>query len=223
MPKELKFGEVKPGEAKKPKPPKKDKKSFLKTKSGVITLTVFLVLLISAGAYFLMIKPQLDRVGLGRELDLQTTSAEFENQQKYFTQLKALKKNFEEIEREQLKTLSQALPINVSTPELLAQLETMARQSGVDLKRVNLTEVEEKGPSARQRIKQEVGAAAKTISKDVAEVLVQIDIAAFDYKSFKDFVNLLGSHRRILDVEAAFFQTDQEDQRITLKAYYLKQ
>ena len=59
-----------------------------------------------------------------------------------------------------------------------------------------MTEVEETGLTARQRIRQEVSATEKAVSKDVTEMLVQIDIAAFDYKTFKNFVNLLGSHRR---------------------------
>jgi len=202
--------------------PSKKKKSFLKSTFGVVVLTIVFGLAISAGGYYGLVKPQLDRISMGGEFNLATASSTLEQNKRDFNALKLLKSNFDEIDSRQIKLLSQALPVNKSTPELLSQLETIARQNGVQLERISMTEVEEVGPSARQRIQQQVEGVALVKSKDITEVIVQVNITAFSYKSFKDFVTALQNHRRILDVETLLYQSDQDSQRVTFKTYFLE-
>ena len=193
------------------------------SRGSMIALTVLAALIISGLAYFFLVKAQLDRVGIGAEIDPETTEANLTRQQAYLQGLKSLEQNYNTIDPVDIDLLSQVLPAGRSTPELLAQLEVIARQSGVDLQRVNITEIEQTGPSARQRLRQEVdGTPAQAAgSSDVKEVIVQIEVAAFDYLPFKEFVMALGQHVRIFDTNSFVFQTEQELQNLTFRTYYL--
>lgn len=201
---------------------KKKRGSFLQTTAGVVTFTILIGAAISALAYYALIRPQLDKVGVGREFDVATATNNLRSETSFFEQLKTLRTNFESIDRKDIEVLAQMLPTNISTPELFAQLEIIARQNGVAIKRINISEIEETAATARQRLQAEVQAGQVKRAKEVVEVLVQVEVTAFDYKSFKKFIIALQDHRRILDVENMFYQSDQDDQRLTLKTYYLK-
>ena len=200
-----------------------DKKpSRLKTRGGVIGLSVLLGITISAGSYYLMIKPQLDRVGPGRELDIETISANLEQQKKSLSELKLLQDNFNEINPDDVILLSNVLPNDKAVPELLSQLETIALTSGVDLTRVSISEIQAETLSARDRLQQEVSAAGTNqTTKGLKELLLQIEVDAFNYNSFKIFLNSLESHTRLIDVQSFNFQSENDQQRITAKTYYL--
>ena len=191
------------------------------SRSSITALTVLGVIIVSGLGYYFLVKRQLDRVGPGREIDVATAAATLEQQQGYLAQLKSLKTNFEAIDPSSVDLLSQVLPAEKAVPELLAQLEVIARQTGVDLRSVNITDVEQTGPSARQRLRQEVGGAAPVVPGNVKEMLVQIEISAFTYRAYKDFISALESHTRVIDAQNFSFQTEQETQNITVKTYYL--
>ncbi len=198
----------------------RSQKKVLQSRNSVVGITILLALLISAGAYFFMIKPQLDRVGPGKELDLASTTTTLEQQKKVLSQLKMLQGNFEEISSDDIALLSNILPSEDAIPELLTQLETIALSSGVDLTRVSLSEIEAAALSARQKLEQEVSGAQAAQTKGVREVMLQMEIDAFSYESFKKFVSSLENHARIIDVETFNFQTENERQRVVAKTFY---
>lgn len=209
--------------AKKPTMQKKSLGNELNKTSNVVAISIFLAILISAAAYYLMIKPQLDRVGPGKELDVAAVTQDLEEQKRLHADLKLLEENFNKIDPANIELLSTVLPSEESLPELLSQLEMMANSAGLDLKRVSITEVEAQAVSARQRLQQEVdGAQAAPTTKGLKEVVIQMELDAFTYSSFKSFVKLLETHRRLIDIETFSFQTDNDTQRVQAKTYYLE-
>lgn len=185
--------------------------------------TVIGVIVISVAAYLLVVAPQWSRVGVGKELDTATLEATYKERERALSQVKELRDNYEKIDQEQIRLLSSILPTDKSVPELLNQLEAIARQSGVSLIDVSISEVVEKGISAKQALQQEVGktGAAAAKSKDIKKINVQLQVSTNKYPAYKQFIEQLQSHTRILDIESYLFSTEQELQNLTLKAYYI--
>lgn len=197
-------------------------RSRLQSKRALVGWTALLSVLISAGAFFLVVQPQWNRVGAGKELDVASIENTLQERERYLNQLKALRANFEKIPSSDVDLLARVLPTNKAIPELLTQLEAIGQQSGVDVADVNISEVAESRTSARQQLQQEV-AKTQTASgaKSIKSLNVQIQVTTDRYDRFKLFLESLQTNNRLLDVESYLFSTDQEIQTVTLKTYYL--
>jgi len=208
------------------KPKEEGRKSAIdfKSRKVVLALTILLAIIISAGAYFLIVSPQLARVGAAREFDVSSSEASVTSKKAYLDQLKQMKSNYEQIDSADVEVLSAILPGNVWAPELLSQLEAIAKRSGVGLLGVNIAEVEETDVrTARQRLQAQAGQAAEAPkSKDIREVNLQLEISAFDYPSYKRFLEALQTHIRIMDVEQFSFNTENDTHSLRVKTYFVE-
>ncbi|MBI4122114.1 MAG: type 4a pilus biogenesis protein PilO [Parcubacteria group bacterium] len=181
------------------------------------------ILVVSAAAFAFIVYPQWTKVGAGREFDTASLEQTYQDREKTLNQLKALSGNYEKIDAENISLLSSILPTSKAIPELLAQLEAIARQSGVSLTSVSLAEVDEKGSTLKQTLEAEVGGGKKTVKKDnkIRQMNVQMQVGANRYPVFKQLLEQLQSHTRLIDVESYLFASDQDSQALTLKVYYL--
>lgn len=201
---------------------KENVRSRFQSKRALVGWTALLSVLISAAAFLLVVQPQWNRVGVGKELDVEALQNTLEERERYLNQLKALRSNFEKIPATDVDLLSRVLPTDKGIPELLTQLEAIGQQSGVDISDVNISEVAESRASARQQLQQEVAKSQTSAgSKSIKSLNVQIQVTTDRYDRFKQFLESLQTNNRILDVESYLFSTDQEIQTVTLKTYYL--
>lgn len=181
-------------------------------------LAVLGCVIVSVLANFFVVFPQWQRVGPGRELDVAAAQAEMDGRERYLDQLKALLKNYQSIEPSAIDLLSRMLPRGKGAPELLHQIEAIARQSGVTMSSISIVEANDdarKGTAAQR-------AAAQKKKTDVKQLRIQVQVTAYDYPSFRSFLESLQLHTRILDVEDFSFSTDKDVQQVTMKAYYLE-
>lgn len=193
------------------------------TKKGIITVIVLGVLIISGVAYFAVVRTQLNKVGPGRDFDLLAVTASITQQQSYLDQLKTVNKNLESIDQKDLELLSSILPTGKAIPELISQLEVMARQSGVDLTSVNMSEQEESTQrTAQQRLQAEISQAAPlAVQQNVKKLALRVDINSFTYKRFRNFVEAIQTHSRLLDLRTFIFDTSSENQTLQIDTYYI--
>mgnify|MGYP001569691964 CR=1 FL=1 len=193
------------------------------SKRALTAWTGFAAITISAAAFFLVVYPQWNRVGIGREFDTAALEQTYGEREESLNKIKQLRENYDEIDQSQIALLSTILPQDKAVPELLDQLEAIARQSGVSITDISISEVSESGPSARQSLQAEVSAAtpARRGNTKVKSMNIQIQATLNDYQSFKQLLEQMQSHTRLLDVESYLFATDQEIQTLTVKAYYL--
>lgn len=182
-------------------------------------LTTLGCVVVSVLAYLFIVSPQWSRVGAGRELDVAAAQTEVSGRERYLGQLQALRNNYHEINPTDIELLSRMLPRGKGSPELLHQLEAMARASGVTLTSVNISEVQEE---VRRGTAAQRAAAAKQAASDIKQLLIQLHVTAYDYPSFRAFLEALQSHTRLIDVENFVFTMDKEIQQLTVKAYYLE-
>ena len=197
-------------------------KKRLSSKRSLVGGTALICVLISAGAFFLVVQPQWSRVGVGKELDVAAMQATLDERERYLSQLKSLRSNYEAIPADQIVLLSSILPTDKHVPELLTQLEAIGQQTGVDITDINISDVTEASASARQQLQQEVsGNNPRSTAKSVKAVNIQLQVTTDKYDRFKPFIEALQTNDRILDVESYTFSTDQEVQTAMIKAYYL--
>lgn len=197
-------------------------KGLFATRRSPMVWTVLGVVVVSAASFFLLVSPQWARVGLGKELDVVSLESTHAERERVLNQIKALRDNYEEIDQEDIALLSHILPTHKGIPELLQQLEAIARQSGVSLTDINISEVTQKGVTAKQALQQEVGgAAAAAKGKEIKQMNIQIQVSTNQYPAFKQLLEQIQSHTRLLDVESYLFSTEEETQSLTLKAYYI--
>ncbi len=199
------------------------KKNLFQSKGSIIALSLFVSILLSGIVYFVFIKGQYDRVGLGKELDVITLDQQIENKQKQLDDIKKLQASFEAIDDNNIDLVSRILPDQEQVPELLTQLEVIAKQSGVSLISVNVSEVEVAGKqSASERLKSQLNESNKaSASSGIKSISIQVDVSAFNYLSFRQFIDSLQSHARIMDIQRFNFSTENQFHSLTLHTYYL--
>lgn len=200
------------------------KKNLFQSKASIISLSVVVSILLSGIIYFGFVKNQYDRVGVGKELDTVTLGEQLKNKQSQLDNLKKLQANFEAINDSDIDLVSRILPDEEQIPELLTQLEVIAKQSGVSLIGVNVSEVEEAGKqSASERLKAQLQQSNKAAaSTGIKSISVQLDVSAFNYLSFRQFIDSLQSHTRLMDIQRFNFSTENQFHSITLHTYYLE-
>lgn len=214
----------KPQKGGKPKELSKKKSINLKSKKAVLSASIALAFLLSLAAYYLVVGPQFDRVGAGREFDLASVESNLAQRRAHLDQLQKMKENFEQISSEDISVLSNILPGDMAVPEILSQLEAITRQSGVGLVNVNIAELEEEDVrTARQRLLAQAGQAEPTKkNKDIKQVSIQIEISAFDYPSYKRLLESLQSHARLMDVEQFSYDIESDTHSLRIIAYFLE-
>lgn len=200
------------------------KKNLFQSKASVIAISIVVAILFSVVLYFGFVKPQFDKVGVGKEFDTITLGEQLAAKQSQLDNLKKLQANFEAINDGDIDLVSRILPDAEQVPELLTQLEVIAKQSGVSLISVNVSEVEEAGKqSASERLKAQLQQTNQaTASTGIKSMNVQIDVSAFNYLSFRQFIDSLQSHTRIMDIQRFNFSTENQFHSITLHTYYLE-
>ena len=202
--------------------PGESHRGMFASRKSLTLWTIIAVVVISVAAYLLVVAPQWGRVGLGKELDTATLESTYKERERVLSQVKELRDNYEKIDQEQISLLSNILPTDKSVPELLNQLEAIARQSGVSLIDISISEVVDKGISAKQALQQEVGKTSVAVkSKEIKKMNVQLQVSTDKYPAFKQFIEQVQSHTRLLDIESYLFSTEQELQNLTIKAYYI--
>lgn len=210
-------------EDKSKKLPKK-KSIQWRSKKVVLSASITLAFLLSLAAYYLVVGPQFERVGVGREFDLAGVESNLTERRAHLSQLQTMKENFEQINSDDISVLANILPGDMAVPEILSQLEAITRQSGVGLVSINIAEVEEEDVrTARQRLQAQAGQAS-TIpkNKDIKQVSIQIEISAFDYPSYKRLLEALQSHARLMDVEQFSYDIESDTHSLRIIAYFMK-
>ncbi|MDD5626693.1 MAG: type 4a pilus biogenesis protein PilO [Patescibacteria group bacterium] len=106
-------------------------------------LIIIVVILVAIGAGFYFLKPQYDAWrNIGTQIKGEETS--LANSKKALEDTKKLVKDYEGV-KEQVRTLSLALPSEKDIPNLLVQLEALAIKNGILMEEVSYSEEIKKG------------------------------------------------------------------------------
>lgn len=174
-------------------------------------LLVMGIVVMSGLFYFLIVSPQLKKVGLGSEWDIAFAQSQFDQKNLELNQVKELVSNFQALSSDQVSLASRLLPQKRAVPELLAQLETMAKENGATLLSVSVADAV---------IDANQGGAQGSFNLPYQQIIVKLELGLSDYSSYKAMLEALQSHERLMDVETFIFEPDQERQTLTFKTYY---
>ena len=202
----------------------KPKVSFeIKSQGAYWGLFIFLALVISAVAFLFVVQPLFDKVGPGREFDKATAQVNVDSQKKTLSDLQKLGAAYDQISEKQIDLLSRMMPEDKDIPEIISQLEAIARQSGVQIVSMNISELkEQETQSARQRLQSQTSE-KKTNTPDIQKLNIQLDVAAHNYSTMKGFIESLQSHVRVMDVQRFSYSPENQSQTVSVIAYYQPQ
>ena len=131
-----------------------------------------------------------------------------------------------------VKILEQVLPGTPKVPELIAQLDALARASGFTINSLDFAESEAGQLSgttgaAVTKAKVAVNKAAgldEILDKNIRLVNINLNLTGGDYLSFKKFLDRLEKNMRLLDVVSIDFSSslsEGTDYALALRTYYL--
>lgn len=145
------------------------------------------------------------------------------------SQLSDLEKLLENMrtEKNALAPLDEVIPTAPRVPELLANLDYLAMQSGLFLSAVNLTLAPTTPASASVQNPEAAESAKASLSaRELGIMQVKISLRG-EYKNFKTFLINLEQNRRLMNIEVIIVSPPGEESNIqeydlTLQTYYQK-
>lgn len=181
-------------------------------------LFVLILVVISAAFYFGVVSRQWNKVGAGKEWDVERAQQDFDARNNELSRLKMLLAHYQDLSANDIDLASRLLPQKQDIPELLTQLELIARQNGVNILSLTTAELKE---DAAQPSGGEGGTAQPKQPLPYKQLSVKMELDVNDYQSWKSFLDSVQSHARLMDVESFSFDLGKEQQSMSLKTYFL--
>lgn len=176
-------------------------------KSKALTVIILLLAILLVGYFFVM--PQWQKYSLNRDV-LKQVRLEQEDLKQAQASLASFLDEYDNLISKKVLT-DQTLPVgSVSFPSIMASLEKMAQDSFLALGGM---QVKAKGSTAPRVLENAL---------DYSDVELSL---VGSYPSFRNFLLLLESHMRIIDVQSVSFQVDESDSvqfQVVLRTYYQK-
>ena len=106
--------------------------------------------------------------------------------------------------QEILKKIDYILPNNSDIPNLIVQIEALAKESGMNLGAVDFKIIEEKISGKAQEVRS--GGTKTEATKDYHTMNISISVAG-DYAAFKNFLRAIEENIRLMDVQSVNFSS----------------
>jgi len=200
-------------------------------KIGVISVFV----LVLAVGLFWLVYPKYQSLKQQTSKSLPDKIEELRVLEDYAAKIKELEQaiaNWQTKNRQQVQTLEQVLPDTPKVPELIAQFDALARESGFLVNSFDFAESEATlanaavvldAPRPKAKVKK-TGLEHIKLDKDIRLVNITLNLTGGDYLSFKKFLDRLEKNMRLLDVVSIDFSSSLAqgtDYNIALRTYYL--
>lgn len=181
-------------------------------------IIVFIVIIVLAVSYFVVIKPKYDKAMMSIKLNIEQQQKLYADQQKKLKSLQLIAELYKKIPAADIKKFNGVLPDNYIKERLFGELEEIISQNGFILNSVAIKEDEEKkSGAAGNNVAAE--AAAGTLAK-VGTINLELSISAINYTGFKNLLRLLENNLRLFDITAVSFSPGGNAATITLATYY---
>lgn len=200
-----------------------------KTAAGAL----FAVVLLAGG--FWLVYPKYQGLRQVTTRSLPDKIGELQALENYAAKIKELEtaiNNWQTKNNAQVKILEQVLPAAPKVPELIAQLDALARTSGFTINSVDFSESEaglEPAAGSTGRANPKAGKKADAavnlnLDKNIHLVNINLNLTGGDYSAFKKFLDAVEKNMRLLDVASIDFSSSlnqSADYNLALTTYYL--
>lgn len=178
----------------------------------IITVLVLFGLLLAGWGLFW---PLLQRESIGDSLSYRENTQRVAELQQQKAEVERLLAAIQAISNEDRALLQAILPSAQEVPTLLAQIESIARQSGLVL--TSFTVAETKIPHSRER----GGVAVASSPLAVQKLTLNLTFRAGEYAQFKQLVEALERNIRLVDITSMTFSPDAKGYTINAVTYYV--
>lgn len=174
-------------------------------------VAVGLVAIVLLLGYFLLLEQKINTIRTSGLLEREQVEAELEAEQKFLTELEASINTYDDtFTAQQLAEINDFLPSGPDFPGLLLTLESLARSSGLELDAMTINEVGQTISSETPTAPGGAGSTAAQAATAIGSAVNTQDITltvsgGTSYDSFKRFITLIESSRRLLDVLSLSF------------------
>ena len=187
-----------------------------------IRIIAFVAVIAIGTAFFIL--PKLIKNNEDRQGELKNKSEKLADLENYVTSLQALssaEENFGQSQSANLQLLSQVLPPVKDLANLIAQMEAITRVSGFTLNSLSITEngVDQ---SAAADASEDGTSAPEPAGGTLRSLNINLSLSGGGYDTFKDLLENLERHIRLLDVNSISFSNPDEtgSYTLTLTTYY---
>lgn len=181
-------------------------------------VTVAACLGLALAGYWLLIGPKIRAVQASVGMVLHGEEAVKQNLEAQLTYLASLAGKRSQFSDADINQITAALPNDPAVPELLASLESIARESSDGIEGVDLSIVE---PSKVSGAKALAAATEKdNLPAGVRAVEVSISLSARPYAQVKTLLSNIEKSLRLLDVTSLLYTPTAKAYSITVRSYY---
>jgi len=184
---------------------------FLNSYFNIITVAVLVLFL--AVAYFMFIKPKFDATMGAIQSNIEQQQKLYTDQQKKLANLEIVSDLYKKIPAGDLKKFNGVLPDSYIKERLFGELEEIISKNGFILNAVNISQEEKKLTAAESMAPR---------SASVGTISLQLSVSAIDYAGFKNLLRLLENNLRLFDITQVSFSPSGNTASLTLSTYYYK-
>ena len=167
-------------------------------------IIVVLAIAYAAAAWFLLFKPKIEPLMAGGQYDFTKLNQRIASDEAYIKKVEASLSNYQKIPQANRDKVNNIIPKDIMFPSLMAQLESLAERSGMQLTSMNAL----------------VGETDATMS---GRIPIKVT-ATFDAGTYQDFKSLLidiQRSERLLDIKEFQYSPETTSYMLIMNAYAL--
>ena len=181
-------------------------------------LTLLLLIIVFALAYFLFIGPKFELTKTAIRENIEGQKRLYAEQEKKLRDLKTVKSVFDNISPADLKKFNSVLPDKYIKEQLFGELEEIVVRNGYLINSMNVT-----GDSVIDESGNEMPAAgAPTDNEKIGRITVTVTIGAIDYPGFKNLLKTFEVNSRLFDIDSVSFSQAGNSAQLEFVTYYYK-
>ena len=195
-----------------------------------IFITIFTILVFILVGWFLLLGPKYRAIEQSGGFNYLSSQGELKEKQEYLKQLKTLQEKYNALNNKALENLRFVLPVGNNVPELLVALEALAKDNGLRLVNIDVSEAQTKEQAMQEGDAVSLGESQSSEeaspfaieNTDIHQVNVTFSIEGIDsYAALKDFLSELESNMRLTDLHAFQYREGTKSYALNLTTYYL--
>lgn len=197
-----------------------------------LALIGIIIILLSFSLYFL-IMPKISEIREQGGLDYESKLAVWEAKKNELVQLKELEEKISQVTTVEIQKLERILPATKELPDIFRQMENLARDSGLKVTQISITEGVKTSISETEtseetiKSKKQNTTTAKKEEGSLGALTISLSVEGDNtYPALKAFLDNIEDNMRIIDINSLSYAPtggEQKSYAVNLMTYYLKE
>jgi hypothetical protein len=181
-------------------------------------LTLLILLVVFALAYFLFIGPKYQSTSATIRENIESQKKLYAEQEKKLRDLKTVKDVFDNISPADIKKFNGVLPDNYIKEQLFGELEEIVVKNGFMVSTVSVSSDDQVDASGNAM----PTAGAPAGDEKIGKVTVTVSIGAINYQGLKTLLKTFEANSRLFDIESVSFSEAGNSAQLEFVTYYYK-